>query len=42
MPQFTIIIEASAIHYEWPDAMGKNNNLCLLPMDEIKNTLIRR
>lgn len=28
-----------AIHYEWTDAMDRNNNLCLLPMEQLQQTL---
>ncbi len=28
-----------AIHYEWTDAMDRNNNLCMLPLDLIEQTL---
>ncbi|MCW8931414.1 MAG: sulfurtransferase [Gammaproteobacteria bacterium] len=29
-----------AIHYEWTDAMDRNNNLCMLPINEIEQTLL--
>ena len=29
-----------AIHYEWTDAMDRNNNLCMLPIKEIEKTLL--
>lgn len=29
-----------AIHYEWTDAMDRNNNLCMLPVKEIEKTLL--
>jgi len=28
-----------AIHYEWTDAMNRNNNLCVLPINEIEQKL---
>ena len=28
-----------AVHYEWSDAMDRNNNLCLLPMEQLQQTL---
>lgn len=31
-----------AIHYEWTDAMDKNNNLCLLPIEDIQKTLMNK
>ncbi len=31
-----------AIHYEWIDAMDRNNNLCLLPMAQLKATLAEK
>lgn len=29
-----------AIHYEWTDAMDRNNNLCMRPIKEIEKTLL--
>lgn len=29
-----------SIHYEWTDAMDRNNNLCMLPIETIEQTLM--
>lgn len=31
-----------AIHYEWTDAMDKNNNLCMLPIEEVERILLNK
>lgn len=31
-----------AIHYEWTDAMDRNNNLCMLPIESIEQSLLEK